>query len=104
MATLGLGGVVGCFPGGARTPGGGLLRQAIDRYTIVPGPQYREFSLDLGHRLINTLRHFSCNGLMLFRASPYYKVFATNTSIPFPHRTENNTKMTEYIFIVQNEN
>ena len=50
VATLGLGGVVGCFPGGARTPGGGLLLQAIDRYTVVPGPQYREFSLDLGHR------------------------------------------------------
>ena len=102
MATLELGGVVGSVPDCARTPGGGVLRQAIDRYTIVPGPQYREFSLDLGHRLINTLHHFSCNGLMLFGASPYDKVFATNTSIPYPHKTENNTKMTEYIFIVQN--
>ena len=92
MATLGLGGVVGCIPGGARTPGGGLLRQAIDRYTIVPCPHYREFSLDLGHRLINTLRHFSCNSLMLFGASPYDKVFATNTSIPYPHKTENTLK------------
>ena len=98
VAPLGLGGGVGCVPGGARNPGGGVLRQAIDRYTIVPGPQYREFSLDLGHRLINTLRHFSCNSLMPFQASPYYKACATNASIPVPHRSENNTKMTDKIY------
>ena len=98
VAPLGLGGVVGCVPGGARNPGGGVLRQAIDRYTIVPGPQYREFSLDLGHRLINTLHHFSRNSLMPFRASPSYKACATNAFIQFPNRSENNTKMTDKIY------
>ena len=47
---------------------------------------------------------------MLVRARPHYKVFAANTSIPFPHRTENKTEMTEtyvkvkYMFNVQNYN
>ena len=83
MATLGLGGVVVCSPGCSRTPGGDLLHQAINRYTIVPGPQYGVSWLALGHRLINTLCHFSFNGLMLVRARPRYKVFAANTSFRF---------------------
>ena len=110
LAALGLGGFVVCSPGCSRTPGGDLLHQAINRYTVVPGPQYGVSSLALGHRLINTLCHFSFNGLMLVRARPHYKIFAANTSIPFPHRTENNTEMTEtyvkvkYMFNVQNYN
>lgn len=83
MATLELGGVVGSVPDCARTPGGGVLRQAIDRYTIVPGPQYGVSSLALGHRLINTLCQFSFTGLMLVRARPRYKVFAANTAFRF---------------------
>ena len=83
VATLGLGGVVGCSPGCARTPGGDLLHQAINRYTIVPGPQYGVSWLALGHRLINTLCQFSFTGLMLVRARPRYKVFAANTAFRF---------------------
>ena len=94
LAALGLGGVVVCSPGCSRTTGGDLLHQTISRYTVVPGPQYGVSSLALGHRLINTLCHFSFNGLMLVRARPHYKIFAANTSIPFPHRTENNPEMT----------
>ena len=100
MATLGLGSVVSCMLVDVRTHGGSLLLQAIkNRYTLVPEPQYRVNFTGLGSSLANTLRYYSCNSLML-RACPDYKVCATNTSIPCINKTENNTKLTKYTFIM----
>ena len=104
MATLGLGSVVSCLAVDVRTLGGNLLLQAIkNRYTFSTWPPVPGNFTGLGSSLANTLRYYSCNILML-RARPDYKVCATNTSIPCINRTENNTKLTEYTFIMQNKN
>ena len=102
VATLGLGGVVGCIPGCARTPGGGLLFQAIEQVYRSTWPPVSGTWVIVWLILCAI---FPAMALCSSEQVPIIKYL--QRTLPFRSLTGQKITLkwqTEYILIVQNEN